>query len=261
MCLIKFAKNAKPMNLKPAWLLYKYLHTMQFDIHKAMMHNKLNRLSNKLTGQWLDIGAGDLPYKKFFANAGKYLTTNTKRHYSTDDIGRLNSMTTYWIEDGKTLPVDDNSLDGVACFQVLSVIDKPEEFFTEMYRVLKPGGKIMLTTDLLYPVWSSEDRFRHTAYSLTDLSEKSGFVGAVTESFGGYGAMNYALFMRYLRLFPELWKRKKTIAKIGSVIPYILVLLLVPVISLIGLVIFLLEKNSTTCTDFTFNILLCATKK
>jgi SAM-dependent methyltransferase len=249
-----------PMNLKPAWLLYQYLHVMQFDMHKAMMHNKLNRISADLTGRWLDIGAGDQPYKKFFANAGEYLTTNTKRHYTADDIERLNPLTTYWIEDGKALPVADHSLDGVACFQVLSVIDKPEAFFKEISRVLKPGGKLLLTTDLLYPVWSSEDRFRHTAFNLRDLSEKNGFGKAETESFGAYGAMNYALFMRYLRLFPELWKRKKNIAKISSIVPYILVLILLPIISLKGIIIFLLEKNSTRYTDFTFNIFLTATK-
>lgn len=249
------------MNLKPAWLLYQYLHVMQFDMHKAMMHNKLSRISKDMSGSWLDIGAGDQPYKKFFANAGEYLTTNTKRHYSVKDIEKLSPVTTFWIEDGKALPVADHSLDGVACFQVLSVIDKPEEFFKEISRVVKPGGKLILTTDLLYPVWSGEDRFRHTAFNLRDLSEKNGFRGAVTESFGEYGAMNYALFMRYLRLFPELWKRKKLIAKIFSIIPYILVLILLPFISLAGIAIFLLEKNSTTYTDFTFNIFLSATKR
>jgi len=248
------------MNLKPAWLLYQYLHVMQFDMHKAMMHNKLRRISNEISGRWLDIGAGDQPYKKFFANAGDYLTTNTKRHYSAEDIEQLNANTTYWIEDGKALPIDDHSLDGVACFQVLSVIDKPEEFFKEISRVLKPGGKLLLTTDLLYPVWSSEDRFRHTAFNLRDLSEKNGFSNVNTESFGAYGAMNYALFMRYLRLFPELWKRKKPIAKFFSIIPYVLVLVLIPLLSLKGMVIFLLEKNNTRYTDFTFNIFLTATK-
>ena len=261
MGLIKFAENVITMNLKPAWLLYQYLHVMQFDMHKAMMHNKLRRISTEISGRWLDIGAGNQPYKKFFVHAGEYLTTNTKRHYSAVDIENLNPITTYWIEDGKALPVADHSLDGVACFQVLSVIDKPEDFFKEIARVLKPGGKLLLTTDLLYPVWSGEDRLRHTAFSLSDLSEKNGFFNTNTESFGAYGAMNYALFMRYLRLFPGLWKRKKPFARFFSVFPYSLLLMLVPAISLKGIMIYLLEKNSTRYTDFTFNILLTATKR
>lgn len=249
------------MNLKPAWLLSEYLRLMQFDIHKAMMHHKLKHISPIITGVWLDIGAGDQPYKKFFSGTAEYLTTNTKRHYSSADFEQLEKLTTYWIEDGKDLPVPGNFLDGVACFQVLSVIDSPEKFFNEINRVLKPGGKLLLTTDFLYPVWSKEDRYRHTAFNLKQLAENNGFDDAEIESFGGYGSTIYALFMRYMRSFPELWKRKKTIAKSVSVIPYLVLLLLLPVISLVGLLIFAIEKTNKATTDFTFNILLSAKKK
>jgi ubiquinone/menaquinone biosynthesis C-methylase UbiE len=106
------------------------------------------------------------------------------------------------------LPVPDSSMDGVACFQVLSVIDKPEAFFKEINRVLKPGGKLILTTDFIYPVWSKEDRYRHTAYNLEQLALTNGFHKTSVESFGGFGSTAYALFMRYMRSFPEIWKRK-----------------------------------------------------
>lgn len=249
------------MNLKPAWLLYRYLHLMQFDIHKAMMHTKLKRLSPIIKGNWLDIGAGDQPYARYFSNTDKYLTTNTKRHYSADDIVQLDRLTSFWIEDGKILPVTDNSLDGVACFQVLSVIDKPEEFFNEVSRVLKPGGKLIITTDFLYPVWSSEDRGRHTAFNLEKLSGMAGFCNSTAESFGGFGSTVYALFMRYMRSFPDIWKKKSLPAKFLSAIPYLILLLFLPIISLKGMIIFLIEKNITGNTDFTFNILLTAEKK
>jgi ubiquinone/menaquinone biosynthesis C-methylase UbiE len=234
---------------------------MQFDIHKAMMHNKLKRLSPDIKGSWLDIGAGDQPYARYFAKADKYLTTNTKRHYSADDITQLDKLTSFWIEDGKILPVPDNSLDGVACFQVLSVIDKPEEFFSEINRVLKPGGRLIITTDFLYPVWSGEDRSRHTSFNLEELSGMADFVNSTAESFGGFGSTVYALFMRYMRSFPDIWKKKKSFAKLISVIPYFILLLLLPIISLKGIVIFLIEKNNTGNTDFTFNILLTSEKK
>jgi SAM-dependent methyltransferase len=249
------------MNLKPAWLLYRYLLFMQFDMHRAIMQYKLKRISPTMKGRWLDIGAGDAPYKKYFANADEYLTTNTKRHYCIEDIARLNKLTSFWIEDGKALPVEDNSLDGVACFQVLSVIDKAEDFFMEINRVLKPGGKLVLTTDFVYPVWSSEDKMRHTAFDLETLSENTGFETIETESFGGFGSTAYALFMRYMRSFPEIWKRKKPFAKFVSAFPYVILLFLLPIISLKGSIIFLIEKNSTRNTDFTFNILLTASKK
>lgn len=249
------------MNLKPAWLLTEYLHLMQFDIHKAMMHNKLKRISPSIKETWLDIGAGDQPYKKHFATAGNYLTTNTKRHYSAEDFEQLNKLTTYWIEDGKALPVADNSMDGVACFQVLSVIDEPDKFFREISRVLKPGGKLILTTDFLYPVWSQEDRFRHTAFNLAQLAESNDFKNSITESFGGFGSTLYSLFMRYMRSFPGLWKQKTLIDKVISAIPYLILLLLLPIFSFVGLVVFLIEKNNISTTGFAFNLLLIAEKK
>ncbi len=249
------------MSLKPAALLTGYLHLMQFDIHRAMMHAKLNHFASDIKGRWLDIGAGDQPYKKFFAGAEHYLTTNTKRHYKPEEFEKLEKRTTYWIEDGKDLPVPDNSIDGVACFQVLSVIEQPDAFFREINRVLKPGGKLLLTTDFLYPPWSAEDRFRHTAFNLKQLSETNGFNVQTIESFGGFGSAEYALFMRFMRSFPEIWKRKKILARIISAIPYCLLLMLLPIFSLAGLIVFLLEKESRLNTDFTFNLLLSAVKK
>ena len=249
------------MNLKPANILYTYLNMIQFDIHNAMMNYKLERISSLIKGRWLDIGAGEQPYRKHFGGASEYLTTNTKRHYSAQQIEILDKLTTYWIEDGKQLPVADQSLDGVACFQVLSVIEKPDVFFKEIVRVLKPGGKLVLTTDFLYPVWSSEDRNRHTAFNLEALALENGMSVVSVESFGAFGSTMYSVFMRYVRSFPEIWKGKGVLSKIITAIAYLFILLVMPIASLKGWIIYLIERNQIKNTDFTFNIMLVAEKK
>lgn len=249
------------MNLRPGKLLYAYLQLMQYSIHRAMMRYKLKQISTQIKGRWLDIGAGDQPYKKYFAGADEYLTTNTKRHYLPEDLEEIEKLTTYWIEDGKQLPLPDNSLDGVACFQVLSVIDKPEDFFMEIGRILKPGGKLILTTDFLYPVWSKEDRYRHTAFNLRQLSESNGFIVETVESFGGFGSAIHELQMRFMRSFPDIWKQKTTLSKVVSAIPYLILLVILPILNLSGRLIFQIEKRCTWNTDFTFNLILKALKK
>jgi SAM-dependent methyltransferase len=137
-------------------------------------------------------------------------------------------------------------------------MDKPGEFFREIKRVLKPGGKLLLTTDFIYPVWSTEDRYRHTAFNLQQLCAKNSFKVSSIESFGGFASTIYAIFMRYMRSFPELWKQKKLLAKLLLAIPYLLFVLLLPIISLKGMAIFGIEKNTVHNTDFTFNLLLVA---
>lgn len=248
------------MNPSPALLLSNYLKFAQFDLHKAMIHHKLSKLSSGISGRWLDVGAGNQPYRKYFASANAYLTTNTRRHYDAQAASQLDKLTTFWIEDGKQLPLDDGSLDGIACFQVLSVIDRPEEFFKEINRVLKPGGKLILTTDFLYPAWSAEDVFRHTAFGLRKLAADNGLEVTAIESFGGFGSTIYMLVMRYLRSFPGVWKRKNALAKTLSGLLYLIALLLLPIISLKGMFIFLFEKNIVGNTDFTFNLMITATK-
>lgn len=248
------------MAIRPASLLHNYIKLGQFDIHKALIENKLKSFSSNFKGAWLDVGAGDQPYRKFFSEADSYITTNTRRHYSQIEQKKLDAITSFWIEDGKELPLENESLDGVVCLQVLSVISEPKAFFKEINRVLKPGGTLLLTTDFLYPVWSDEDFMRHTVNHLNKLATECGFEPKEAESFGGFASTIYALVMRYLRSFPGIWKSKNTFSKIISGIFYIFLLALLPIISLKGYCIFLIEKGIKNRTNYTFNIWFVARK-
>lgn len=47
---------------------------------------------------------------------------------------------------GQSLPFDENYFDIVVSFQVIEHIDDESGFISEIYRVLKPGGRFLLTT-------------------------------------------------------------------------------------------------------------------
>lgn len=248
------------MTISPASMLSKYIQIMQFNIHKALIINKLKNHSSLFLGTWIDIGAGDQPYKKYFNQSEKILTTNTRRHYSKKEQDVLESSTDFWIEDGTSLPLINDSVDGIACIQVLSVISNPDLFFKEANRVLKSGGKLLITTDFLYPTWSKEDMMRHSANNLTRLAVENGFEIDHIESFGGFGSTLYALISRYVRSFPGIWKSKGFLSKIITAIIYLIILLFMPFISLKGFFIFLFEKKITTNFEFTFNLWAVARK-
>lgn len=248
------------MNLRPANLLFNYVSAVQFDLHKALMRHKLKKLSHTIIGDWLDIGAGDVPYKAFFAKADKYVTTNTKSHYNDTQITDLEPITDFWIVDGKQLPFGKNAFDGVVSFQVLSVIENPNDFFAEINRVLKPGGTLLLSTDFLYPVWSREDIGRHSATGLKRLCAANGLEVLAVESFGGFCSAVYAQTMRYLRSYPEIWITKKIVKKLIYGVLYGISLILLPIFSLCGIIVYATERHVTNNSAYTFNLMLIARK-
>lgn len=240
-------------------LIQLYINIFQYNIHRAFMHEKLGRWNREARGRLLDVGAGDKPYRKLFPQVHTYVGTNTKRHYGSQTTV-VETHTDVWIEDAGSLPFDSLSFDTVACFQVLSVVAKPEDFFAEAYRVLTPGGTLLLTTDFLYAPWSTEDKARYTATRLKQMAAEAGFEVAALESFGGYDSLSYSLHTRYVRSYVGIIKAAKGLRKLFCMFRFLVFLHLLPIQSVRGRLTYLLEKKKYTETDFTFNYLLVARK-
>lgn len=239
-------------------LIQYYLTTFQYNLHGAFMRHKLRRWNKLAVGRLLDVGTGDKPYRRFFS-VDTYVGTNTKRHYG-DKADAVEKHTDVWIDDAGSLPFADETFETVLCFQVLSVVEKPERFFAEAYRVLTPGGALLLTTDFLYAPWSAEDKARYTATRLKHMAAEAGFETVGFESFGGYRSLSYALQARYVRSYAGSIKQAKGIRRMLRAVRFLTFLHLVPAQSVRGWLAYQLEKNKHTETDFTFNYLLLARK-
>ncbi len=58
----------------------------------------------------------------------------------------------------------------VLCTEVLEHLPEPQRAVDEMFRVLKPGGTLLLTTRFLFPIHDApHDYFRFTKYGLRHL--------------------------------------------------------------------------------------------
>ena len=80
------------------------------------------------------------------------------------------------------IPVDDGHFDRVICNQVLEHVPEPEKAVAELYRVLKPGGRIFLSAPLFFAEHQKPyDFFRYTLFAQT----QSFFQGDVVERVGG----------------------------------------------------------------------------
>lgn len=74
------------------------------------------------------------------------------------------------------IPVDSNYFDAILCIAVMEHVENPEEVMPELYRVLKPGGYLILEVPFLQPEHKVPTDFqRYTKDGLVRLASHNGF--------------------------------------------------------------------------------------
>jgi len=98
----------------------------------------------------LDAGAGQCPYRKLFQHC-EYRTQDLARYSGTSTgvsvenwvYGRID-----YVSDIVAIPVDDRSFDVVLCTEVLEHVPNPVGALSEFGRILRPGGRLLLSAPL-----------------------------------------------------------------------------------------------------------------
>jgi SAM-dependent methyltransferase len=112
----------------------------------------------------LDFGAGGSPYRSLFPNA----------HYQTADL--QGSCADFSIDEDGYTNAPDQAFDMVLSTQVLEHCRNPDRYLSEVSRVLKPDGKLILSTHGLFEEHACPYDFsRWTADGLRMIVESSGF--------------------------------------------------------------------------------------
>lgn len=119
--------------------------------------NKQNReqwlekkLSNILNGQKiLDAGAGELQYKKYCSHL-EYVSQDFGQYNGTgNNIGlqkqKRDNTKLDILSDVISIPVENESFDAIMCVEVLEHLPEPAKAIKEFFRILKPGGKLLIT--------------------------------------------------------------------------------------------------------------------
>lgn len=114
-----------------------------------------------LSGTMLDLGCGAKPYYTLYsAYFEKCIGADlADSPFPKKDIDLHCSAT--------NVPLPDNSLDFILCTEVLHDIAEPDAFFNELRRLLKPGGKVFLSSPFVVPIVDGEfDHYRYTEHGL-----------------------------------------------------------------------------------------------
>ena len=109
--------------------------SVQYAVRKPLV--EWLRAQDVAGARVLDVGCGDRPYAGLFPGA---LGFDVPGNPHADLHGSL-----------EAIPVDDASFDVVLCLQVLEHVDDPAAAVRELHRVVRPDGRVLLSTHGVYP--------------------------------------------------------------------------------------------------------------
>lgn len=135
----------------------------------------------------LDAGSG----------SGRYRGLFDRVTYESADFAQVDKSygeITY-VCDLSDIPVEDDRYDLVVLTQVLEHLPEPGTVLRELWRVVKPGGRLWLSAPLFYFEHEAPfDFYRYTQYGLRHLLEDAGFEIERLEWLEGYfGTLSFQL--------------------------------------------------------------------
>jgi len=139
---------------------------------------QLGQVTQHIQGIVVDLGCGKKPFEALIAACAS--------HYIGLDIQACEADV---VADITKLPLATGSIDTVICFQVLDDIAESTMFLDEVYRVLQPGGVLLLSVN---QTWRTHDHphdyYRFTKFGLKYVLEKSHFTVERIDAMGGLWA-------------------------------------------------------------------------
>lgn len=159
-------------------------------------------------GHFLDLGCGNKPYESLY-------NPKTEQQVGCDVIqSDQNRVDVICLATELAFP--DARFDSVLCTQVLEHVFDHNKMMKEVFRVLKPGGHVILTVPFAWELHEEPyDFFRYTKHALKELFEQTGFQIDYIKPNGGKWAAIYQL--RNNMLYTS-FKKKTIINKLKKIL-------------------------------------------
>ena len=174
--------------------------------YKPLIRDLEFAINKYAKGKVLDIGCGNKPYAKYFENFCN--------EFIGCDIVQSSENKVDIICKATDIPLENQSLDTIFCTQVIEHIADHDKLISEMFRLLKPNGFVILSGPMYWHLHEEPfDFFRFTKHGFKYIFERQGFNLVETLANGG----KWATFgQMVIHTFPYFLTRRKLFRKINN---------------------------------------------
>lgn len=166
-----------------------------------LIERSIAGLSAELKGCLIDVGCGEQPYKKYFNHVERTVACDFDASRGKVDFAC----------PAHAIPTADGSFDSILCTEVLEHVPDPLAVWREFRRILKPGGRVLLSTPMYWPPHELPyDFYRYPEQGLRYLAATAGFRVLELWPRGGrwalFGQVGMHVLHHYFRLaFMRRW--------------------------------------------------------
>lgn len=176
------------------------LSNSEYLVYAPLFKGLKQAITNHATKRLLDIGCGNKPYESWFADKVE--------EYIGCDIAQSDLNKVDVICEAQSIPFEDKSFDTVFTTQVIEHVGDHEGMLNEAFRLLKPGGKMILSGPFYWPLHEEpHDYFRYTKHGFRLLMEKSGFRVNEIHPCGGKWAVTGIMLISAIPYRPKFINR------------------------------------------------------
>lgn len=151
-------------------------------------------------GDLIDLGCGEVPLFLAYRDRVSSITCVDwpATPHKIDHLDHELDLT-------ERLPFPDNSFSTIILSDVLEHIPEPGHLWSEMHRILVPGGVAIINVPFLYWVHEApHDYYRYTEYALQRFAENTNFKIISLESIGGLPEVLADLIAKKPRVIPVI---------------------------------------------------------
>jgi SAM-dependent methyltransferase len=149
--------------------------------------------AHELYGVLLDFGCGTKPYRGQFLHVKEYVGLD---YQNPGHDHRNENIDVFY--DGTKIPFEENYFDSVLSSEVFEHVFELDATLKEIARVMKSGGKILITCPFVWNLHEEPHDFaRYTPHALRYLFEKNGFEILKIEQRGDFRQVMHQLRIIY----------------------------------------------------------------